>query len=67
MAKIGRSSHDKKKAIIASIYEIHVYEVFKLLVSILHRANPHESVNRFLDKIEVEKSIKGTKSSQKFT
>ena len=52
----------RKKHAIASIFELHVYEVFKLLVSILRRTHPHESVNRFLEiVIEVEKSLNDTK------
>ena len=51
----------RKKHAIASIFELHVYEVFKLLVSILRRTHPHESVNRFLEIREVEKSLNDTK------
>ena len=51
----------RKKHVIASIFELHIFEVFKLLVSILRRTHPHESVNRFLEIREVEKSLIDTK------
>ena len=47
----------RKKHAIASIFELHVYKLFKLLVSILRRTHQHESVNRFLEIREVEKSL----------
>ena len=40
---------------------LHVYEVFKLLVSMVRRTHPPESLNRFLEISEVEKSLNDTK------
>ena len=57
----------RKKQAIASIFELHVYEVFRLLVSMLRRTHPPELVNRFLEIREVEKSLNDKKETKKFT